>query len=106
VGADKSWRLSRFVANSETVMWSGTLGTKPGSGTVLTLVCGDKTSGALRNFTAVVGNITLVNNLAETGTASLLGAGYRGMGFGGKSEGTFIQENPGSVEMFQGQDTA
>ena len=104
-GSDKSWELARFVGNTKTVMWSGHTGSVVGAGTTITLICGDKTAGALRHFKAVVGNITLVD-ADEVGTASLLGAGYRGYGFGGHSEFSIIGYNvPGNVEMWQAQDT-
>jgi hypothetical protein len=106
VGSNKTWELARFVANVKTVMWSGTTTSVVGSGSTITLFCGDKTAGALRHFKAVVGNITLVD-ADETGTASLLGAGYRGFGFGGRNEASFLggYNHPGNVEMFQAQDT-
>jgi hypothetical protein len=76
-----NYQMIRCVAGAETVMTSGTC-TVPGSGSVVSLYCGDKASSTPRMFTVEIGT-TVITQFTESGTASMIGVGNRGYGWGG-----------------------
>lgn len=97
VGGDGTYYVIRCVAGVETVMDSGTCAV-PGSGSTVSLYCGDKNSSTLRMFTAQVGSVT-ISSFTESGSASQAGSSYRGWGFGGLCRRWIPWVTPDSLSM-------
>lgn len=96
--------ISRVVSGVETVMNSGS-SPNPGSGANLTLECG-KPGVNSRYFRAIL-NGSPVLEITESGTASMVGASYRGWGHGGKAgSNTFFatQNAPGKLKQWTAAD--
>jgi hypothetical protein len=70
--------------------------TVPGSGSLISLYCGNQASSAPRHFKLTINNAT-VADFDETGSGSPIGAGNRKWGWGVKTEGGFFFLNAGNA---------
>lgn len=90
--------VSRFVAGVRTEMHLRPLVLAPLWGETWTLLCGS--DGKPRRFKVKRGDFTVLD-FVESGTASLVGSSYRGVGFGMESgDGVFGQRIPPSILSF------
>lgn len=98
-----AWELVKYVAGTPTTIASGNT-TGIGSGTALTLICGDTGSSTIRNFTVKVGSTVLSQ---VTDSSSVYGADARGWGMGALAGGVLFGTSllPGNVDLFIAQDT-
>lgn len=87
-GSDGTYFVDYWNGSAFTIMDSGTCAV-PGSGTLLSLYCGDKATTATRRFT-LKANQVVVADFTESGSGSSLGGSNRKWGWGGKAEGGFF----------------
>jgi len=93
-------RISRFNNFAETVLHEHLELVAPLLGEKFTLKCGDGALGA-RHF-ALLRNDVAIMSVTEAGTGSLLGASYRGVGFGMQGGAAIIsQATPAEVRKIE-----
>lgn len=95
--------LSAFVGGAETVLWEEPLLIEALPGEQFSLICGTTTS--TRNFKVQRDGFTIID-VTESGTNSMMGAGFRGRGFGMEAgPGLFgSQVAPAPISLFDAGD--
>lgn len=97
-------RISRYVNFVETAMYVRPLFIPPLPGEKFTFVAG--ITGSLRTFQLLRDNWTILS-FTESGTASLVGPNYRGIGFGMRAAAAIItQATPGAIRKISAGDNA